>query len=427
MNNKFFKSTLILIIGSLITKALGFLIKVIFTRTIGSDGINLYSLIMPTYSLLITLAQMGFPIAISNLVAKGKKSSKNILFSIIPISLLINLIIIITVILFAPYLSNNLLKNPDTYYPIISIAFVIPFISISSIIRGYFFGKQRMIPHTISNIVEQIARLIIIIIFLPKFMKYGTIVSVTIFILFNILSEIISIIVFLFFAPKTFTIKKSDLKPDLATAKEILGISIPSTSSRIIGNIGFFFEPILLTNILLLVGYSNSYILKEYGIYNAYVIPVLTIPSFFIMALSTAIIPEISKHSNNKKMIKRRLIQSISISLIIGFISNTIIMLFPEFILNTLYKTTSGVDYIKFLAPFFILFYLEGPLVSILQGLNEAKYCMKITLFGIILKLGIMSLLCFLKIGIYSLIISEIVNILFIITFNFQKIIKILK
>ena len=39
--------------------------------------------------------------------------------------------------------SNILLKNPDTYYPIISIAFILPFISLSSIIRGYFFGKQK--------------------------------------------------------------------------------------------------------------------------------------------------------------------------------------------------------------------------------------------------------------------------------------------
>ena len=156
--NKFLKSTLILMFGSLITRALGFIIRIIFTRIIGSDGINLYSMIMPTYSLFITIAQMGFPIAISNIIAKGEKRAKNILSSIIPSSLLINLFIIILIFLIAPFLSNTLLKNPDTYYPIISIAFVIPFISISSIIRGYFFGKQRMLPHTISNVIEQIVR-----------------------------------------------------------------------------------------------------------------------------------------------------------------------------------------------------------------------------------------------------------------------------
>jgi len=425
--NKFVKSTIILMIGSLITRALGFVIRIVFTRIIGSDGINLYSMIMPTYSLLITLAQMGFPIAISNLIAKNNKSSKKILFSIIPVSFLINILIMFLIFLFAPVLSNSLLKNPDTYYPIISIAFVIPFISLSSIIRGYFFGKQRMLPHTISNVIEQIIRLVIILVLLPIVMKYGTIFSVTCFILFNIISEIISIIVFLFFVPKNFIIKKSDIKPDMETAKEIMEIALPSTSSRIIGNIGFFFEPIILTNVLMFVGYSYSFIIKEYGVYNAYVIPVLTIPSFFITALSTAIIPEISRYSNNKIMIRKRLKQSLLISFIIGFCSSLLIMLFPEYILTTIYDTLNGVNYVKFLAPFFMLFYLEGPLISVLQGLNEAKYSMKVTFFGIVLKLLSMLVLSLFHIGIYGLIISEVINILFVLYFNFKKVLDIIK
>lgn len=427
MENKFIKSTLILMIGSLITRLLGFVIKIVFTRVIGSDGINLYSMIMPTYSLLITLAQMGFPIAISNLIAKGEKSSKNIIFSIIPVSIVINVLVILFIFMFAPFLSDVLLKNSDTYYPIISIAFIIPFISLSSIIRGYFFGKQRMFPHTISNVVEQIVRLIIILLLLPNVMKYGEVVSVTCFVLFNIISEIISILIFLIFLPKGFIVKKSDLKPDFGTAKEVLSVSIPSTSSRIIGNIGFFFEPIILTNILMFVGYSYSFVSSEYGIYNAYVIPVLTIPSFFITALSTAIIPEISKYQNNKVMIKRRLRQSLSISFIIGLISSVFIMLFPEFIINTIYNTLNGVEYIKFLAPIFVLFYLEGPLISILQGLNEAKYSMKVTFWGIIIKLSSMSFISLFKVGIYGLIISEVINIFFVLYFNFRKVMQKIK
>ncbi len=58
MKNAFIKSTVILMLGSLITKVLGFVIKIIFTRIIG-EGINLYSLIMPTYSLLIAITQLG--------------------------------------------------------------------------------------------------------------------------------------------------------------------------------------------------------------------------------------------------------------------------------------------------------------------------------------------------------------------------------
>lgn len=426
MKNKFVKSTLILIVGALLTKLLGFIIKIIFTRTVNEADINLYSIIMPTYSLLITLAQLGFPLAISNLIAENKTTSKKILFSIIPVSLLINIILITLVFLTAPYISNNLLHNKDAYYPIISIAFILPFISISSIIRGYFFGKQQMFPHTLSNIIEQLFRLLLIIILLPKILKYGTIITVSVYILLNILSEIISVIVFLFFAPKNFSIKKKDLTPDITIIKDILSIAIPTTSSRIIGNIGYFFEPIILTYTLTICGYSNNFILSEYGTYNAYVLPLLTIPSFFILALNTSLIPEISKNRNNKKIVIKRLKQSLIFSFIIGLVSNTFVYIFTKDILNIVFKTSKGIEYIKFLSPFFVFLYLEGPLASTLQALNYAKYTMTVTIITTTIKLLTLFIFSLLHIGLYGLLISEIINIFLILYLNSIKIKKIL-
>lgn len=426
MKNKFVKSTLILIVGALLTKLLGFIIKIIFNRTVNEADINLYSIIMPTYSLLITLAQLGFPLAISNLIAENKTTSKKILFSIIPVSLLINIILITLVFLTAPYISNNLLHNKDAYYPIISIAFILPFISISSIIRGYFFGKQQMFPHTLSNIIEQLFRLLLIIILLPKILKYGTIITVSVYILLNILSEIISVIVFLFFAPKNFSIKKKDLTPDITIIKDILSIAIPTTSSRIIGNIGYFFEPIILTYTLTICGYSNNFILSEYGTYNAYVLPLLTIPSFFILALNTSLIPEISKNRNNKKIVIKRLKQSLIFSFIIGLVSNTFVYIFTKDILNIVFKTSKGIEYIKFLSPFFVFLYLEGPLASTLQALNYAKYTMTVTIITTIIKLLTLFIFSLLHIGLYGLLISEIINIFLILYLNSIKIKKIL-
>lgn len=427
MKNKFIKSTLILIIGALFTKLLGFIIKIIFTRMVTQDAINLYSIIMPTYSLLITLASLGLPLAISNLIAENKVNSKKILFSIIPTSLIINIILIAIIFLVAPYISNNLLNNKDTYYPIISIAFVLPFISLSSIIRGYFFGKQKMFPHTLSNVIEQIFRLLIIVMFLPKILKYGTIITVSTYILFNILSEIISIIVFLLFAPKNFSIKRNDLKPDIKVVKDIMSIAIPTTSSRIIGNIGYFFEPIILTLTLTLVGYNNDFILNEYGIYNAYVLPLLTIPSFFIIALNTSLVPEISKNRHDKNMIKRRLKQSLVFSFIIGLVSNIFVFMFTKQILDIVFNTTLGIDYIKFLAPFFVFLYLEGPLASTLQALNYAKYTMTVTIITTIIKLLTLFIFSLMHIGLYGLLISEIINIFLVIYLNSKKIVKVLK
>lgn len=425
----FFKSAFILLIGSMVTKVLGFAIRIVFTRVVGSDGINLHSLVMPTYSLLIALTQLGLPLAISTLVARGTKRGKKIVMSVVPITLLLNVLMMTTIILSSKYIAVNLLDEPNAQYPLIAMAFILPFISISSILRGYFFGKQRMLPHTMSNIIEQVARLVIIVTFLPSLVKNSPVYGVCGFILLSIISEFISIVIFLLYLPKNFKIKKEDLKPDLKTTKEVMDLCLPTVGGRIFGNIAYFFEPIILTYVLKTVGYSNQFIVSEYGIYNAYVVPMLMIPSFIIQAVSTALVPEVSKsyEMRDSKNIKKRLKQSLVLSLVLGLISNTIVFLFPEALLNLIYGTSDGATYIRIMAYVFVLYNLEGPLSSTLQALGHTDLAFRSASIGIIIKTISLTVFSFLKIGLYGLIIGEILDILAIVFLNIWNLRKVLK
>ncbi len=335
---------------------------------------------------------------------------------------ILNIILITIMFLSTKYISHNLLKNNNTYYPLLACTLTLPFISLGYIIKGYFYGKQNMTPHMVSNVLEQLFRLFIITLILPKILKYGIIVSVTVFILFNILSESFSILVFVFFLPKHIHLTKKDFNFDFHETKEILNISIPSISGRLLGNIGFFLEPILLTNILLFKGSSLSYITNEYGIYNAYAISTLLFPSFFITAISNALLPEISKEysQNNIYMVKKRIKESLFISLIIGLLCTTFVFIFRNPILKLLYNTTQGSNYIALLSPVFILFYLESPLNSILVGLNKVKSCMLISVTGMIIKLLTIIIFGLLNFKIYALIISEIINIIYVTILNYH-------
>lgn len=419
--NLFIKSTLILILSGFLTKILGFIIKVIYTRIIGEYGISLYSIAVPTYSLLLTIATLAIPISISKLVSENKGRSIRILTSAAFLIISINLVLVFVIFLTKYFLAVNLLKEPKASPIIMAFALTLPFVSISSVLKGYFAGKQNMVPHATSNIIEQIVRLIIILVVLPILKRKSDMLAILGLILLTIISEISSIIVFLFFLPKKINFNTKIL-PSKKITKDILDISIPTVSGRIIGNIGYFFEPIILTNLLLFSGYNNSYILSEYGAYNAYSLALLTMPSFFIGAIATSLLPEISKFNgnNNLKMVKRRIHQSIIFSLIIGIFFSLLIFIFRDKLLFSLYNTTKGSDYIKVLAPFFVLFYLEGVLTSSLQALGYAKVTMNITLYGVIIKLFIMAILSLCHIGIYSLVIAEIINIFFVVFFNFK-------
>ena len=138
MKEKFINSVIILLVGGLLTKVLGMLIKIIMSRLIGTEGLGLYMMVLPTFSLFIGIGQFGLPTALSKLVAEKRKNNIKLFFSILPITLIINLILIITIILIAPVLANTLLHDPRCYLPILAIAVVIPFTSLSSICRSYF-------------------------------------------------------------------------------------------------------------------------------------------------------------------------------------------------------------------------------------------------------------------------------------------------
>lgn len=410
--NTFIKATLILIIGGFITKILGMVIRIITTRLLGTTGIGLYSLIMPTFSLLIGLAQLGLPVAISTLVSQDKYNNKNLLFSALPITIIINLIIMLILFLFANNIATNLLNEPRVSLALKTIGLVLPFISLSSIIRGYFFGKQKMLPHVLSNISEDIIRLVLMIIGIPICLLKGLEYAVAFMVLTNIVSETLSILVMLFFIPKT-TISPKDIYPNTKYIKNILKIAIPSTGSRLIGNIGYFLEPIILTNTLLMVGYSNTYIIDNYGIINGYVLSILLLPSFFTLAISQALIPNISKAYINKqyKYVSTKIKQAIIFSLLVGIPFTIIIYLLPNNILNILYKTTLGSEYLKILSPFFLIYYIQAPLTATLQATMHAKEAFFDTLLGIIIRLSTLFILSTLKIGMWGLLIATLLSI----------------
>ncbi len=427
--NKFIKSTLILIIGGFITKLLGMIIKITITRNLNSEAMGIYSLINPTFILLISLATLGLPTAISKIISTKKHNNKNILFSSLLITIFLNIILFFIILFSAKFISTNLLNEPRTFYSILSIAFVLPFISISCILRGYFFGKEKFFPHVLSNILEDVTKLITIILFLPFYLTKGIEFATAFLVLTNIISEVTTIIILLIFLPKKTKIKKIDLSFNKYNIKSILNISLPTTGSRLIGALGMFIEPILVTTILLNIGYSNQYIITEYGILNGYVVPLILLPSFFTLAISQALLPIVSNNFANKniKHLKNKIKQAILISLAIGIPTTLIFILIPEIPLKLIFNTTEGINYIKILAPIFLIFYVQAPLTSCMQAMNMAKEAMYGTLIGIIIKIIILTITLPLKIGLWPLVISSTINVLYVTIHHIHSVTKKIK
>ena len=426
MKSKFIKSTIILIIGGLITKILGMVIKIALTRAISAYGIGLYSLILPTFNLFITICSLGLPIAISKLISEGGRNNRRVVLSVIPIMLIFNIVLIIFIVMMAPILSNYFLNNEELYFPIMAIGITLPFICISSIIKGYFFGKEQMVPVMVANVVEQLVRLLLTVFLIPELMIYSLVVAIVGVVLINTVSEFSSIIVLLLFVPKHKKITIHDFKYDRYLFSDLLSISIPTTGSRLIGSVSYFLEPIILTFVLINCGYSNSYITNNYGIINGYVYPLLLLPSFFTLAISSALLPVISNSYNKKRYsyTKNKIRQAIVFSLMIGIPCTILFMTIPDFFLKLIYNTNKGSLFIRIIAPFFLLFYIQGPLTTCMQAMNMAREAMNGTLIGALIKTVLLFFLSYLRIGIWGLLIANIVNIIFVTVHHFYYVYK---
>ena len=127
MKNKIIQSTFLLLIGGFITKVLGLWIRILMNRTVGIDGVSLYTLILPTFTLFITLGQIGLPIALSRLVALRTKNNQSLYFSILPVLFLFNLFLSLFIFLMAPIIGAVFLRQESAVLAIRAIAFVIPF------------------------------------------------------------------------------------------------------------------------------------------------------------------------------------------------------------------------------------------------------------------------------------------------------------
>lgn len=410
-NNLLIKNIIILLVSGALAKVLGMLGKIIYTRIAGVNVVGLYTMITPTFMLIISICQFSFPISISKISAEEKYDNKSLLKSAYFVGSIISIILIIILILTSNLIALSL-HNKLLAPAILSISAIIPFVMISSVQRGFLHGKEDMLPASITNVTEEIIKIILILFLLPIAISKGDITSVIFLILFNVITEGSNILFMQKAISKNYISNKKG-KVNKKIIKEILSISIPTTSVRLIASIGFFLEPIILTNTLLSSGYSPNYITMEYGIINSYIVPLLSIPSFFSISIASALLPNITKAYANKKYdeFNRKLLKLMFLSMLVGAVCLTIILIFPNEILKLVYNVNFGINYIYLIGPFFLILYMQPTLSVALQAMDKTNKLFLTSTISVIIKYSALYVLGKIGFGMNALIFAMIAGI----------------
>ncbi|MEH7440455.1 stage V sporulation protein B [Neobacillus drentensis] len=403
--SKFLKGTFILLIAGFITRVLGFIYRIVLARSIGEEGVGLYMMAYPTFILVVTITQLGLPVAISKNIAEAEARRdyaeiKKILVVSLAITIGLSIIITPALILLAPFLSTTLFTDPRTYYPLMAIAPALPIIAVSSVLRGYFQGRQNMRPSAISQVLEQFVRISIIATATKTFLPYGVEYAAAAAMGASVLGELLSLIYLLtmFKLKKRFKLRKNFFQfihKGKRTFKDLMEIAIPTMGSRMIGSIAWFFEPIVVAHSLALAGVVAVNATKQYGALTGYAMPLLMLPSFVTFSLATSLVPAISEANskNNHKLIEYRLQQALRFVFLTGGLAVIVLYVLADPLMQLMYGSAKGSYFIQIMAPFFLFYYYQGPLQAVLQALNLARAAMINSLIGAVVKTAVIFLL----------------------------------
>lgn len=179
MANKFVSGTLILTLSGFVVKAIGSINWIILSRILGGEGIGIYQMAFPIYLLALEVSSAGLPIAISIMtaekVARQDYTGAQRIFKI-SLTMLCTTALVLSILVFFGsrfLIDYHIIRESRAYYSLIALAPAIFFTTIIAGYRGYLQGWQQMTPTALSQIVEQLVRVVVMLGFAALLLPYG--------------------------------------------------------------------------------------------------------------------------------------------------------------------------------------------------------------------------------------------------------------
>lgn len=393
--SSFVQGTFILTSAAFITRILGFVNSIIMARYLGPEGIGLLMMAHPLVPMLITLTSLGLPVAISKLVAEAEAHGdagkvKRILQVSLTVTISISIVLTLVAFIGAKPIAGMILADQRAYYAMLAIIPIAPLVAISSVLKGYFRGKQNMTPIAVSDVIENIVNIVLIAALVQVLLPYGLQYAAAGAMICTVLGEG-SGLLYLLFMYKLYKRKRSttpglaaplsgdaELPDKKRTLTELLSIGLPSTGQGFIHSIYRAIKPALVIKSLAVAGVGTAMATQQYGLLVGYAFPLLVFPTFIMHSLSTALIPSISEANaaNNRRLIHERIDQAIGLAFMIGAPCTIILYMWAVPLTTVLYHSPEAGKLLMLLAPFFLLHYFEDPLHAVLLGIGKVKTVM---------------------------------------------------
>lgn len=382
MKNQIIKSTIILSVCSILAKFMGVFFRWPLVMLMGDEGIGYYQMSYPLYMFFIGIVS-GMPIAISKLISErvaydDKKSILEIIQSSLKIMIILGLGTSIILFSFSKVIIELLKWDQKVYWSLIGVSIGPLSICVLAVFRGVFQGMENMIPTGVSQIIEQIGRVVfgvsLAFLLFPKGIEYaagGASIGASVG---GFLATIFIVIFYFKFKRKYF---KDKIKIKFRNNKymsKILKIAIPLSLGATVSTIMVLIDSILVPRLLLKSGYAYREATILYGQLTGKVSVLINVPLTLSISLCTSIIPALSQLFilNKKDQFKEKVMTSFKLSSYIAFPCFIGLYFLASPIMNVIFPQNSeGFDILKYASvtiPFIVFSQVS---TSVLQSTNN--------------------------------------------------------
>lgn len=416
---------------------LDFYYKIKLSKFIGAEGMGLFQMAMSILMIALVFSIGGIPTAVSKLVARenSKKNSYNINI-ILNIALflvcIISGILIAFFIIFGKTIAFKIFKNENMFIHIYLLIPAIILISIGSVLRGYYYGLNIIKVPSISQILECLSKLLLILSMLyyvhtvkPRYGAMIAIIGIS-------LGESINILYLIFRKRKIknkYSFNTFEKSSKLSMLLEISSIAIPIGISNLFSMSSKFFTTNLIPIKLMEIGFSNSEAVEVLGRIMGMAMPLISLPFMITSAMGIIMIPNLSGEMSlkNYTSVKEQILFSIKITFLFSVPLTCLYIFFPNSLAKLLYDDLELEKYIYIMSYNTVFLSFQNILTNILHGLNKQVNSSVNRLIGSIVQISTCLLVGNPKIGINGFFIGYYLSSIIICILNFSVLKKMMK
>jgi stage V sporulation protein B len=404
-NHSFLRGAAVLAGAGLVTKFIGALYRIPFARIVGEEGMGLYQMAYPIYTMILAFSTAGIPVAISLLVAERKaKNDYRGMNKILQVSLALMLCLGLgsAWLLYksAGFLAHNVLYDERAFYSLWVLTPALFFAAVTSAFRGYFQGMMMMHPTGMSQVVEQVVRVATVFMASVFLLKYGYGVEIiaagaTSGAVTGSLAALIFLVVYYSMwrcRRQPLISGQSQGSPSAyAISKKILVLAIPISLGGLVMPLMQVIDAAIVPLRLQSIGYSVSAATALFGQFSGMAATLINLPTIVTISLAASLVPAISDAITkaNHQLVVARLNEAIRLTVMLCLPSAVGFYLLAEEIGHLLYGLPEVGVSIKVLAPAALFLGLHQTTAGAIQGLGKTYLPVKHLLVGAFVKISL--------------------------------------